>query len=87
MKAGIFRDGAAGNEETEEVDDGSAGGGRREETTMVEISSENSVPLMSTLSRSRDDFDAENEDYDDPTNSKKKKYHRHTAHQIRELEA
>ncbi|XP_009611248.1 homeobox-leucine zipper protein GLABRA 2 isoform X1 [Nicotiana tomentosiformis] len=85
--AGIFRDGAAGNEETEEVDDGSAGGGRREETTMVEISSENSVPLMSTLSRSRDDFDAENEDYDDPTNSKKKKYHRHTAHQIRELEA
>nr|XP_016485960.1 PREDICTED: homeobox-leucine zipper protein GLABRA 2-like [Nicotiana tabacum] len=47
--AGIFRDGTDGNEETEEVDDESARGGRREEMTTVEISSENSIPLMSTL--------------------------------------
>ncbi|XP_059290793.1 homeobox-leucine zipper protein GLABRA 2-like [Lycium ferocissimum] len=82
--AGIFRD---RNEEMEEVDDGSAGG-RRKETT-VEISSENSVPLMRSPSHIDHDFNDEKE-VDDPNNTnkkKRKKYNRHTKQQIREMEA
>ena len=74
--------------EVEEGDEGS--GGRREDT--VEISSENSGPARS---RSDDEFDAELGDHDDDADpvgdknkkKKRKKYHRHTAEQIREMEA
>ncbi|XVE88882.1 hypothetical protein DITRI_Ditri19aG0104300 [Diplodiscus trichospermus] len=87
--AGIFRDGggaAAASLEVEEGDEGSGGGsGKREET--VEISSENSGPARS---RSEDDLlehDDDEDDEDKPKKKKRKKYNRHTAEQIREMEA
>lgn len=91
--AGIFRRGEVaekGDVEMEEVDDGS--GGARRDDTAAEVSSENSGPVRS---RSDDDgFDGggahdENEDGMDhgcPV-KRRKKYHRHTTEQIREMEA
>lgn len=93
FEAGIFRRGEVaekGDVEMEEVDDGS--GGARRDDTAAEVSSENSGPVRS---RSDDDgFDGggahdENEDGMDhgcPV-KRRKKYHRHTTEQIREMEA
>ncbi|KAL1829223.1 hypothetical protein ACET3Z_007635 [Daucus carota] len=87
--AGIFRHGggAAANYMDVEEGDEAAGGGRgsssrREDPT--DISSENSVPV-----RSDDDYGDQEDDVDADKNQKKKrkKYHRHTADQIREMEA
>lgn len=80
-KAGIF--GAA---------EGGSGGGQKPEEA-VEMSSENSVPGKS---RSDDDYEGEQHsvgdaEEDDENNGnklkKRKKYHRHTPEQIREMEA
>ncbi|XP_027344758.1 homeobox-leucine zipper protein GLABRA 2-like [Abrus precatorius] len=85
--AGIFRHGAEAPETSsmEVVGDEV----RREDT--VEISSDNSGPVRS---RSDEDFDGEgghehdDDDGDADKNPKKRrKYHRHTAEQIREMEA
>ncbi|KAG7018323.1 Homeobox-leucine zipper protein GLABRA 2, partial [Cucurbita argyrosperma subsp. argyrosperma] len=83
--AGIFRRGVAGEKgdvEMEEVDDG-----RDDMTTVVEVSSENSGPVRS---RSEEDYDGGgvHEENDDGCHGKRrKKYHRHTNEQIREMEA
>lgn len=75
-----------GDVEMEEVDDGS-GGARRDE--VAEVSSENSGPVRS---RSDEDFDGGgvheeiNEDHQCRV-KRRKKYHRHTIEQIREMEA
>ncbi|KAK7402294.1 hypothetical protein VNO78_14447 [Psophocarpus tetragonolobus] len=76
--AGIFRHAGVAPMEVEDGD---------EAERLEEISSENSGP---TRSRSDDDF--EEPDYDDGLGDKnkpkkRKKYHRHTAQQIREMEA
>ncbi|XP_022998611.1 homeobox-leucine zipper protein GLABRA 2 isoform X2 [Cucurbita maxima] len=88
--AGIFRRGEMaekGDVEMEEVDDGS-GEVRRDDA--AEVSSENLGPVRS---RSDDDFEGggvheENEEGDGGCLVKRrKKYHRHTTEQIREMEA
>ena len=80
MKAGIF------NHAEELGDEGSRECLRKEDT--VDISSENSRPL---ISRSEDDVEGDDDEDDDNDRDNKKKrrkkYHRHTAEQIREMEA
>ncbi|RWR73432.1 homeobox-leucine zipper protein GLABRA 2 [Cinnamomum micranthum f. kanehirae] len=78
--AGVFRGATGAVEEVEEGDEESGGG--REEA--VDISSENTGP-----GRSDEDADAmelQEEEVDERGKKKRKKYHRHTAEQIREME-
>ncbi|XP_068652610.1 homeobox-leucine zipper protein GLABRA 2 [Aristolochia californica] len=81
--AGVFRGAAAAASEVEEGDEDSVGGSRED---AVEISSENTGPT-----RSEEEAEAEEMQDDDGAekgkNKKRKKYHRHTAQQIREMEA
>ncbi|CAM8957307.1 unnamed protein product [Rhodiola kirilowii] len=83
--AGIFHRADAALTCNEKVVEGNNGVLRIEEA--VEISSDNSGP--SYRSRSDDDigFGGEGIDEDEQRNKKRKKYHRHTAEQIREMEA
>ncbi|XP_038904725.1 homeobox-leucine zipper protein GLABRA 2-like [Benincasa hispida] len=86
--AGIFRRGEVtekGDVEMEEVDDGA----RRDDTT-AELSSENSGPMRSRSDdEGLDGGGGENEDGVDHGChvKRRKKYHRHTTEQIREMEA
>ena len=78
----IFEAGEKGDVEMEEVDDG-----RDDTTAVAEVSSENSGPVRS---RSDEDYvgGRVHEENDDGCHGKRrKKYHRHTNEQIREMEA
>ncbi|KAE8650727.1 hypothetical protein Csa_023399 [Cucumis sativus] len=98
--AGIFRrsDHEVGDVEMEEVDDGSVGGARRDnhDTMTAEVSSENSGPVVRSRSEEEEEEEEEGGGQDDQENElvdhgcqlkRRKKYHRHTTEQIREMEA
>lgn len=87
-----------GDVEMEEVDDGSVGGARRDnhDTMTAEVSSENSGPVVRSRSEEEEEEEEEGGGQDDQENElvdhgcqlkRRKKYHRHTTEQIREMEA
>ncbi|KAF9622926.1 hypothetical protein IFM89_035159 [Coptis chinensis] len=79
--AGVVASSRVNAEEGEEEITGGGGGSRGREGT-VEISSENTG-----TGRSDEDVDEEGVQKDDDDEDKHKKYHRHTAEQIKEMEA
>lgn len=82
-QAGVFRRATA----VTEVEEGSCGGGSREETALEQLSSENTGPPRSDEEVNLEAVDSEGDVDDDGKKRKRKKYHRHTAEQIREMEA
>uniref|UniRef100_A0A1D1Y8Q0 Homeobox-leucine zipper protein GLABRA 2 n=1 Tax=Anthurium amnicola TaxID=1678845 RepID=A0A1D1Y8Q0_9ARAE len=84
--AGVFRNAARAEEEVEEGDEESGGGGCRGET--VDISSENTGTGRSEQDGDDDDEELPEEDGEvsKGKNKKRKKYHRHTVDQIKEME-
>ncbi|MQL75001.1 hypothetical protein Taro_007373 [Colocasia esculenta] len=81
--AGVFRNAAQAAEEVEEGDEESGGGGCRGET--VDVSSENTGTGRSE--QEGDEDEPPEDDGEVTKNKKRKKYHRHTTEQIREMEA
>lgn len=83
-QAGVFRGAAEAVEEVEEGDEESGGGGGGREEA-VDISSENTGPGRSD--EDADVIELQEEEGDEKGKKKRKKYHRHTTEQIREMEA
>ncbi|CAL9109771.1 unnamed protein product [Musa acuminata var. zebrina] len=81
--AGVFRNNAAAVVDVEEGDEASKGGCQREQ---AEISGENSGPAGRS-DEDRESNESQEEKREVGNNRKRKKYHRHTTEQIREMEA
>nr|XP_010920411.1 homeobox-leucine zipper protein GLABRA 2 isoform X2 [Elaeis guineensis] len=82
--AGVFRNVEVVEEEVEEGDEGSGGGSRGEP---LEISSENTGPGAQSDEDGGDNGLAEEDGEVGKKKKRRKKYHRHTAEQIKEMEA